>query len=121
MAKPHFKQNLLPRLIGLALGATALGAVAQEANQQLDTVEIRGVRATLKKNLAEKRESGNVVDSISAEDVGKFPDKNVADSLQRVPGISVDRIWGEGKAIFVRGTDKNLNMTQLNGQAVASS
>ncbi|MFX8199545.1 TonB-dependent receptor plug domain-containing protein, partial [Acinetobacter baumannii] len=49
------------------------------------------------------------------------PDKNVADSLQRMPGISVDRIWGEGKAIFVRGTDKNLNMTQLNGQAVASS
>lgn len=127
MAKPHFKQNLLPHLIGLALGSAAFAPVmAQEAapsqgTQQLDTVEIRGVRATLKKNLSEKRESGNIVDSISAEDVGKFPDKNVADSLQRVPGISVDRIWGEGKAIFVRGTDKNLNMTQLNGQAVASS
>ncbi|CAM3910412.1 TonB-dependent receptor [Roseateles saccharophilus] len=127
MAKPHFKQNLLPHLIGLALGSAAVApALAQEAApaagaQQLETVEIRGVRATLKKNLSEKRESGNIVDSISAEDVGKFPDKNVADSLQRVPGISVDRIWGEGKAIFVRGTDKNLNMTQLNGQAVASS
>lgn len=122
MAKPHFKPLLLPQLIGLALGGAALApAFAQDANQQLETVEIRGVRATLKKNLAEKRESQNIVDSISAEDVGKFPDKNVADSLQRVPGISVDRIWGEGKAIFVRGTDKNLNMTQLNGQAVASS
>jgi iron complex outermembrane receptor protein len=128
VAKPHFKQNLLPHLIGLALGSAAVApAVAQEAapassgTQQLEAVEIRGVRATLKKNLSEKRESGNIVDSISAEDVGKFPDKNVADSLQRMPGISVDRIWGEGKAIFVRGTDKNLNMTQLNGQAVASS
>lgn len=126
MAKPHLKQNLMPHLIGLALGSLAAApALAQEAasadKQQLETVEIRGVRATLKKNLSEKRESGNIVDSISAEDVGKFPDKNVADSLQRVPGISVDRIWGEGKAIFVRGTDKNLNMTQLNGQAVASS
>ena len=126
MAKPHFKQNLLPHLIGLALGSAAMApAWAQEAapadKQQLDAVEIRGVRATLKKNLSEKRESQQIVDSISAEDVGKFPDKNVADSLQRVPGISVDRIWGEGKAIFVRGTDKNLNMTQLNGQAVASS
>ena len=122
LPKPHPKPLLLPRLIGLALGAAAFGAAnAQEANQQLDTVEVRGVRATLKKNLAEKREAQNIVDSISAEDVGKFPDKNVADSLQRVPGISVDRIWGEGKAIFVRGTDKNLNMTQLNGQAVASS
>lgn len=122
VSKPLPKLLLLPRLIGLALGAAAFGsATAQEANQQLDTVEVRGVRATLKKNLAEKREAQNIVDSISAEDVGKFPDKNVADSLQRVPGISVDRIWGEGKAIFVRGTDKNLNMTQLNGQAVASS
>jgi iron complex outermembrane receptor protein len=44
----------------------------------------------------------------------------VADSLQRVPGISVDRTWGEGRDIFVRGADKNLNLTQLNGQAVAS-
>lgn len=122
LAKPLPPRLLLPRLIGLALGAAAMGATqAQEASQQLDTVEVRGVRATLKKNLAEKREAQNIVDSISAEDVGKFPDKNVADSLQRVPGISVDRIWGEGKAIFVRGTDKNLNMTQLNGQAVASS
>ena len=107
MAKPHLKPQLLPQLIGLTLGAAALApAFAQDAPQQLEAVEVRGVRATLKKNLAEKRESGNIVDSISAEDVGKFPDKNVADSLQRVPGISVDRIWGEGKAIFVRGTDK---------------
>jgi iron complex outermembrane recepter protein len=130
LSKSRFKRQskqvpkplLLPQLIGLALGAAACGSAnAQDANQQLDTVEVRGVRATLKKNLAEKREAQNIVDSISAEDVGKFPDKNVADSLQRVPGISVDRIWGEGKAIFVRGTDKNLNMTQLNGQAVASS
>ncbi|QPF76849.1 TonB-dependent receptor [Roseateles sp. DAIF2] len=120
--------QVLPRLIALSLGAAcAVPAWAADDNkpaaavQALDTVEITGVRATLKRNLAEKRESLNIVDSISAEDVGKFPDKNVADSLQRVPGISVDRIWGEGKAIFVRGTDKNLNMTQLNGQAVASS
>ncbi|MCY4753210.1 TonB-dependent receptor [Pelomonas aquatica] len=126
MAKPQFKQKLLPHLIGLTLGGLAVApAWAQQAaapeKQQLDTVEITGVRATLKKNLSEKREAQNIVDSISAEDVGKFPDKNVADSLQRVPGISVDRSWGEGRDIFVRGTDKNLNMTQLNGQAVASA
>ncbi|MCU7373916.1 TonB-dependent receptor [Paucibacter sp. O1-1] len=128
--KPQFRRQVLPTLITLFLGTLAAAATAQsqesaaagtETKEKLDTVEITGVRATLKRNLAEKRESLNIVDSISAEDVGKFPDKNVADSLQRVPGISVDRIWGEGKAIFVRGTDKNLNMTQLNGQAVASS
>ncbi len=125
--QPHLSRRLLPRLVSLALAslATAPALAADEAPapsaNTLEQVEVRGVRATLKRNLAEKREAQNIVDTISAEDVGKFPDKNVADSLQRVPGISVDRIWGEGKAIFVRGTDKNLNMTQLNGQAVASS
>ncbi|MBB2487963.1 TonB-dependent receptor [Mitsuaria sp. WAJ17] len=118
---------MLPSLVTLALAslaaapATAADDPPAPSANTLEQVEVRGVRATLKRNLAEKREAQNIVDTISAEDVGKFPDKNVADSLQRVPGISVDRIWGEGKAIFVRGTDKNLNMTQLNGQAVASS
>ena len=120
-----FQKKLLPQLISAVIGSLALHA-AHAADEpaktnELDKVEIRGIRATLNKNLLEKRENSSIVDSISAEDVGKFPDKNVADSLQRVPGISVDRSWGEGKAIFVRGTDKNLNMTQLNGQAVASS
>ncbi|MCZ8074352.1 MAG: TonB-dependent receptor plug domain-containing protein, partial [Paucibacter sp.] len=120
-----FQKKVLPQLISALIGSLALQA-AHAADEpakanELEKVEVRGIRATLNKNLVEKRENSSIVDSISAEDVGKFPDKNVADSLQRVPGISVDRSWGEGKAIFVRGTDKNLNMTQLNGQAVASS
>ncbi|MBB4842191.1 iron complex outermembrane receptor protein [Paucibacter oligotrophus] len=131
---PAFKKTHLSHLVTLVLASLALppalaaedapAAADKPAEKQaakLDLVEVTGVRATLKRNLAEKRESLNIVDSIRAEDVGKFPDKNVADSLQRVPGISVDRGWGEGKAIFVRGTDKNLNMTQMNGQAVSSS
>ncbi|MEJ6006991.1 TonB-dependent receptor [Paucibacter sp. AS339] len=129
MSQPSFQKKVLPHLITLMLGSLAMQAAhAQEADskagkksEQLETVEIRGIRATLNKNLVEKRENSSIVDSISAEDVGKFPDKNVADSLQRVPGISVDRTWGEGRDIFVRGTDKNLNMTQLNGQSVASA
>ncbi|MGM9515793.1 TonB-dependent receptor [Roseateles sp. DB2] len=125
MPIPRHPRRLRPSLLALASLATAPALAADEppapTANTLEQVEVRGVRATLKRNLAEKREAQNIVDTISAEDVGKFPDKNVADSLQRVPGISVDRIWGEGKAIFVRGTDKNLNMTQLNGQAVASS
>ncbi len=133
MTKPVLKKKILPHLIALALGgmvapqvfadaepvaAEAQSSAAAQADAQ--QVEVRGIRERLKRNLAEKRDSGNVVDSVTAEEVGKFPDKNVADSLQRVPGISVDRTWGEGRDIFVRGTDKNLNLTQLNGQAVAS-
>lgn len=130
---PHLlRQKRLPQLITLAFGAAAWhGAWAQAtdaaapppapAAAQVQQVEVKGIRETLKRNLAEKRDALNIVDTVSAEDVGKFPDKNVADSLQRVPGISVDRTWGEGRDIFVRGTDKNLNMTQLNGQSVASA
>ena len=134
MSKPVLKKKLLPNLIALALGgaiaphlyaADPMEAQTTEAVPAGDaantaTVEVRGIRERLKRNLAEKRDAGNVIDTVTAEEVGKFPDKNVADSLQRVPGISVDRTWGEGRDIFVRGTDKNLNLTQLNGQAVAS-
>ncbi|MDB5754764.1 MAG: TonB-dependent receptor [Massilia sp.] len=128
-----FRKKRLPQLIALMLGTVALqnlyaqstqadqDAQAAKGAEPLQHVEVRGIRETLKRNLAEKRDALNVVDSVTAEDLGKFPDKNVADSLQRVPGISVDRTWGEGRDIFVRGTDKNLNMTQLNGQSVASA
>ncbi len=104
-----------------ATAPQAAAATNADTSTGLQTVEVRGIRDTLKKNLAGKRDSQNIVDTVTAEDLGKFPDKNVADSLQRVPGISVDRTWGEGRDIFVRGTDKNLNMTQLNGQSVASA
>lgn len=122
------RKKRLPQLITFALGAVAWqGAWAQAdapaapAADSMQQVEVHGLRATQKRNLLEKRDATNIVDTVSAEDVGKFPDKNVADSLQRLPGISVDRTWGEGRDIFVRGTDKNLNMTQLNGQSVASA
>lgn len=129
MTKPLFKKKILPNLIAMMLGTAAFQNIyaADEAPQAtssaepIQEIQVRGIRETLKKNLAAKRDAQNIVDTVTAEDVGKFPDKNVADSLQRVPGISVDRTWGEGRDIFVRGTDKNLNMTQLNGQSVASA
>lgn len=127
MTEPIFKRKLLPHLVAVAVGSFACqsGFAADDApgakkTEVLDVVEVRGIAQTLKRNLMEKRESLNIVDTVTAEDLGKFPDKNAADSLQRVPGISVDRGWGEGREISVRGTDKNVNMTQLNGQAVAS-
>lgn len=130
MSEPQLRKKRLSHLIAMMLGTVALQNVyaADEAPQEAPAaadapqmVEVRGIRETLKRNLAEKRDAQNIVDSVNAEDLGKFPDKNVADSLQRVPGISVDRTWGEGRDIFVRGTDKSLNMTQLNGQSVASA
>jgi iron complex outermembrane receptor protein len=108
-----------------ALAMLSIGArsTAQEAQgpTALEEVVVTGIRNSLRDALDTKRKADGVVDAISSEDIGKFPDKNVADALQRVPGISVDRIWGEGRDIFVRGTDNTMNRTQINGQNMASA
>ncbi len=93
----------------------------QPATRSLEELLVTGIRGSLLKNLAVKRAGESVVDVITSEDIGKFPDKNIADSLQRIPGISVDRVWGEGRDINIRGTDKDVNRTLLNGQNVASA
>lgn len=94
---------------------------AARPQRPLEETYVTGVRGTLERNLAIKRRSGNLVDVITSEDIGKFPDRNVADSLQRIAGVSVDRLWGEGRDVNIRGTDKDINRTLLNGQHVASA
>jgi iron complex outermembrane receptor protein len=91
------------------------------APQTQEELLVTGIQGSLRKNLQIKRESGSTLDAMNAEDAGKFPDKNIADSLQRIPGVSVDRIWGEGRDIYIRGTDKDINRTLMNGQNVASA
>lgn len=103
------------------------GALAQETGQATDepgTVEelvITGVRASLRESLETKREADSIVDVLTAEDVGKFPDKNVAEALQRVPGVSINREFGEGERVSVRGLAPNLTRTLLNGHGVATA
>lgn len=89
--------------------------------QQIDVVQVSAYRRSLQKALASKRSSNAIVDAISAEDIGKFPDSNAADSLSHLPGISVDRSYGEGERVSINGTDPALNRILLNGQTVASS
>jgi iron complex outermembrane receptor protein len=97
------------------------GAAPTFAGKRIEEFIVTGIRGSLRQNLAIKRAAGSVTNVITAEDIGKFPDKNVADSLQRMPGISVDRIWGEGRDVNIRGTDKDINRTLMNGQNVASA
>lgn len=87
----------------------------------MEEMLVTGMRGSIWRNLVLKRETDAILDAMSAEDVGTFPDKNAADSLQRIPGVSVDRIWGEGRDIYIRGTDKDINRTLMNGQNVASA
>jgi iron complex outermembrane receptor protein len=122
--QPPFPKKMLTQSIALLLVGLPLAAQAQTqdtATGVIEEVQVTGIRGSLAQALEVKRQADSIVDAISSEDIGKFPDKNVADSLQRIPGISVDRIWGEGRDIFVRGTDSTLNRTLMNGQNVASA
>jgi TonB-dependent receptor len=87
----------------------------------LDAVTVTGYRYSIEKSLDQKRNANAVVDVVTAEDVGKFPDKNVADALQRVPGVIIDRDGGEGKNVSVRGLSSELTLTELNGNYIATA
>lgn len=82
---------------------------------------VTGIRAALQASIEAKRESTVIADIISAEDIGKFPDKNVAEALQRVPGIVINREFGEGERVSLRGTAPNLTKTLINGHAIATA
>lgn len=107
---------------GAAMGALLLGsaAFAQEEGS-VETVYVTGYRASLEKSLDIKRSTNEMVDAISAEDVGKFPDSNLAESLQRLPGVAVDRDNGEGRSITVRGLGSNFTRVTLNGLQALST
>jgi iron complex outermembrane recepter protein len=94
---------------------------AQEKQaQNLQAVTVTGYRQSLAKAIDIKRNANAVVDAISAEDIGKFPDTNAAESLAHLPGISVDRQFGEGEKVSINGTDPALNRVLINGQTIAS-
>ncbi|WAW88217.1 TonB-dependent receptor [Xanthomonas citri pv. malvacearum] len=95
-------------------------ASTPSATTELDTITVTGYRASLEKSQAVKRSANSIVDAISAEDIGKFPDVNAVESLSHLPGISVDRQFGEGEKVSINGTDPALNRVLLNGQTIAS-
>jgi len=108
---------LLPFAITQALAQTSTtGGNATT----LDTVQVSGVRSSLQKSQIIKQDFIGTVDAVSSEDVGKFPDQNVADALQRVPGVSVDRSGGESRFITVRGFGPEFNVVTLNGRTMAT-
>ncbi len=95
--------------------------VKQKANTDEEVIEVRGIRGSVVKSISIKRFSNSIVDAVTSEDIGKFPDQNVAESLQRITGVSMSRAFGEGERISIRGTSENQNRTLLNGQAVGSA
>jgi iron complex outermembrane recepter protein len=118
--------------VALALGALCPAAQAQEASpaQQsadaLQTIVVTGIRASRELSLARKRDADSVIDVVSAEDIGKLPDKNVADAVQRVPGVNISSGSGgqggfsENDRVSIRGTNPSLTQTTINGHSVAT-
>ena len=110
---------------GLLFSATTLGAAiaAAQANaQQLEEeVVVTGFRGSLQSSLNAKRNATGIVDAIFAEDIADFPDNNLAESLQRVPGVAISRAGGEGHQISVRGLGPNFTRVRINGMEAMSS
>ena len=119
------QQSKLTKSVRLAIAMGTLAsisvpvAVAQEAGDT-EVIEVTGIRGSQKANINAKRFSNAIVDAITAEDIGKFPDKNVAETLARVPGITIDRDFGEGQGVTIRGVQPDQNLTLVNGQAVGT-
>lgn len=99
------------------------GVCAQDEGNtpRMEEVVVTGIRGSLTNSVNIKRNASAVVDAVSAEDIGKFPDNDVAESLARIPGISVNRQFGQGQQVSVRGASNQLTLTTLNGQNVAST
>lgn len=129
---PSFRPSRRLALSPVALAATlatlsaapafAQSAPADASKNQLETVTVTGIRASLESALNAKRADKGIVDVIKSEDIAKFPDTNLAESLQRVPGVVIDRDAGEGRNITVRGLGADFTRVRINGiEALATT
>jgi TonB-dependent receptor len=131
----HTRRGLLAATASSALVFTvATPALAQDASTDANggapqaagddnVIVVTGLRASLQRNLDEKREAPGVVDVISAEDIGKFPDSNVASAMQRLPGVSIQRSGARGQAtgVTVRGFGGGFNDTLYDGRHISTA
>src|SRR5687768_13540379 len=119
--------------LGIFTGATAVAqdqsasasegqnSSSSEAAEDIGEIQVTGYRAALRSALETKRESAVMVDAINADDIADFPDANLAESLQRIPGISIDRDQGEGRTITVRGLPGDFTRVRINGLEALST
>ncbi len=124
------KKKVLTSALLLAMTAPAW---AQQADQntntqsspadatELDSVVVTGIRSSLEASMNLKRDAQGIVDGITAEDIGKFPDTNLAEALQRISGVSIDRQLGEGSKVTVRGVGPDFNLVLLNGRQMPAA
>lgn len=124
------KGRLLSATSAFTIAAfAATGAQAQDASNQTDDTDdmiveevvVTGIRRNLGMSIEDKREAGQIIDTINAEDIGKSTDQNIAEALGRVPGVTVNMVNGEGTSISVRGANANQTVITMNGQPLSST
>ena len=119
-----FKKKPVAAAIALAMASGAPVALAEDSEASAAPIEeivVTGIRSSLLKSMDRKRNADGVVDAITAEDIGNFPDTNLAESLQRITGVSIDRERGEGARVTVRGFGPEFNLVLLNGRQMPAS
>ncbi|TPV58536.1 TonB-dependent receptor [Aestuariibacter sp. GS-14] len=125
MKESQFKKGLIATaLSAISIGVTAQDVESADTQEQaatvVETIEVRGIRQSLAKSISIKKENTAMVDAVVAEDIGKFPDANIAESLQRIPGVYLERdgASNEGNRITIRGLDSSYAVTTINGAPV---
>ena len=126
LANRTFKTMPVSAAVSMALcGGSPLAQVVESSSAepltQIEEIVVKGVRGSLDRALATKRNASSVVDSIAAEDIGKFPDQNVAEALQRITGVSISRTNGEGAQVTVRGFGPEFNEVRINNRPIATT
>lgn len=106
-------------IAGVISSLSGAQAIAQDL--VLEEIVVKGIRNSMQKSLDVKRNGTGVVDAITAEDIGKMPDSNLAESLQRITGVSINRVNGEGSEVTVRGFGGNFNLVTVNGRQMPSA
>lgn len=125
MSQTSFRKTKIATSLSVILGVSAVApsfaAEVKADEKSVEVIQVTGMRSSIKESTRMKRDASGVVDAISAEDIGKFPDTNLAESLQRITGVSIDRSNGEGSRVTVRGFGPQFNMVTLNGRVMPSS
>ena len=118
-----FKRQLLASSIAMvvAAGANSEEELLETLDDSIDEIVVTGIRASLQRSMDIKRDAKGIVDGISAEDIGKFPDTNLAESLQRITGVAIERDRGEGSKITVRGFGPDFNIVSFNSRQMPTN
>ncbi|MFG6487618.1 TonB-dependent receptor [Roseateles sp. BYS78W] len=121
-SQAHAQQAAAPAAAASAPVAAAEKPSAKAADtNQLETVVVTGIRRSIQSAIDRKRNGSTVQDSIVAEDIDQFPDKNVGEALSRITGVQLTRSFGEGSQVAIRGVEPDLNRIEINGQSVLST